>query len=65
MIVTANVIMKSLFSPNPPKQDQTANWVSHSANRICNFERSSTKTPRTVLPFGLYQMRRCKQRLLE
>ena len=40
MDVTVNVIMKSLFSPKPPKQDQTANWVSHSANRVCSFERS-------------------------
>ena len=42
MSVTVNVIIKFLFSPKHPKQDQTANWViiSHSANRICNSERS-------------------------
>ena len=32
--VTVNIIMKFLFSPKGPKKNQTANWVSHSANRI-------------------------------
>ena len=40
MNVTVDVIMKFLFSPKAPKQNQTANWVSHSASRICNSERS-------------------------